>query len=229
MNNQKIIQLITSIKGTDSFEELAQKLQFSGLKISASSLKKYVAKKNDTRFPSYETLEKLIGYGQHINVEVPTIDEIIADFKQKNAVTLRKYVAESRLSGFGSGNVFNIPVLGSVPAGIPVLSEENINGYLPLPRLFLEDPKTAFCLEVFGDSMVDVGIEDGDTVLVQQQNTAESGQTVIARIDGEVTCKRFYLTKDKIRLEPANSKYKALESQNVEIIGRVIRIFKKID
>jgi repressor LexA len=122
--------------------------------------------------------------------------------------------------------VVEVPVIGRVPAGGPVLSEETIIGYLPLPRRFAEEG--FICLEVRGDSMEGVGIYDGDHVLVKLQPTAENGQTVVARVEGEVTVKRFYRVGDKVRLEPANANYRPIEPGQVEIIGVVKKVIRDV-
>ncbi|MGB9885718.1 MAG: transcriptional repressor LexA [Moorellales bacterium] len=122
--------------------------------------------------------------------------------------------------------VVEVPVIGRVPAGGPVVSEETVIGYLPLPRRFAEEG--FICLEVSGDSMEGVGIYDGDCVLVRLQPTAENGQTVVARVDGEVTVKRFYRVGNKVRLEPANAGYRPIEPQQVEIIGVVKKVIRDV-
>jgi len=124
--------------------------------------------------------------------------------------------------------VVELPILGRVPAGGPVLSEEHIRGYMAMPSRLVKEP--AFILEVTGNSMQDMGIDDGDYVLVRVQPRAENGQVVIARIDGEVTCKRFYLTGSHVTLEPANQTLRPLRvpAEKVEIIGIVTRVIKKV-
>ncbi|MBU4534208.1 MAG: transcriptional repressor LexA [Firmicutes bacterium] len=125
-----------------------------------------------------------------------------------------------------TGSIVEVPLLGRVPAGGPVLAEENILEHIPFAARFVREP--AFCLEVKGDSMIDLGIEEGDIVLVRAQPVAENGQTVIARVDGEVTCKRFYAWDGKIRLEPANRAYRPIVGNEVEILGVVSYLVKKI-
>ncbi len=123
--------------------------------------------------------------------------------------------------------VVSLPIVGTVPAGTPILAEENIEGVMPLPSMFIKG-KNDFLLKVRGDSMEDVNISDGDLVLVHQQPTAENGQTVIARINGAVTCKRFYRLNGKCKLEPANANYKPIDCTEVEIIGIVTRVIKEV-
>lgn len=124
-------------------------------------------------------------------------------------------------------NVKSLPIIGIVPAGMPILAEENIEGYMPLPSKFVKG-ENDFLLKVRGDSMEDVNISDGDLILVHQQPTAENGQTVIARINGEVTCKRFYKTNGKCILEPANAKYKPIDCNDIEIVGIVTKVIKDV-
>lgn len=226
MSNKKLLRLIEGIKGRDSYAELSEKmLERVGLRISVSSLKKYASIGNDTRFPSYETLQKMEEYAHEIGVNVPSPDAIIEELQgADNIIALRRISKSKQRMG-----IVDIPILGQVPAGPPLLEQENLTGYLPLPDSFVKDPSSSFLLHIRGDSMEDVGIADGDLVLVRFQQHAENGQTIIARVNGEVTCKRFYLIKDIIRLEPANSKYKALESRDIEIIGVVNRIIKQVD
>lgn len=122
--------------------------------------------------------------------------------------------------------VVEVPVLGRVPAGGPVVSEETVIGYLPLPRRYADEG--FICLEVRGDSMEGAGIYDGDHVLVKLQPTAENGQTVVARVGGEVTVKRFYRVGDKVRLEPANAAHRPIEPEEVEIIGVVKKVIRDV-
>ncbi|MEW5762567.1 MAG: transcriptional repressor LexA [Bacillota bacterium] len=120
------------------------------------------------------------------------------------------------------------PLLGRVPAGPPLAGEENVLGYVVLPPP-LAGPDT-FCLEVRGDSMRDMGIGHGDYLIVRAQNTADNGQVVVARVEGEVTCKRFYRAGRRVRLEPANPAYRTLEvdAAAVSIVGVVTGIIKKV-
>lgn len=222
MGATKVARLIEIIKGDKTYPELQTDVELkTGVRIGISSFQKYIYGK---RFPTYETLVALEDYANGIGAVVPSISEIVSAMQEESLSSMRRInaVAEDKLE------VYQVPIIGSVPAGGPILAEENLMGYMPIPSLFLKGGQEVFCLKVNGDSMVDIDIEDGDYVLVQQQYTAENGQTVIARINGEVTVKRFYLTKDTVRLEPANKKFKAIESREVEIVGVVIKVIKDI-
>ena len=226
MSNKKIAELVLALKGKNSFEDLEMSLKSFGVTISVSSLKKYVSSTNDKRFPSYETLDGLGEYAKQRNIKVPSTEEITAEFHGSNLSSPKRFVSMEIGHGF---SVVNIPIIGLVPAGGHILAQENIEGVMPMLSLSVRDPENTFCLKVHGDSMIDIGIEDGDSVLIHSQSTAENGQTVIARIDGAVTCKRFYWIADKVKLEPASSKYKSIQSQNIEIVGVVTRINKNLD
>ncbi len=118
-----------------------------------------------------------------------------------------------------------VPMVGTVRAGTPVLAVENIEEYIPLPYTFVKT-KNAFMLQVEGNSMVDVGIFEGDLVLVRQQDTADNGDIVVALLEDEATVKTFYKEKHSIRLQPENPELKPIISKNVRILGKVIGVVR---
>lgn len=123
---------------------------------------------------------------------------------------------------------FDVPVLGRVTAGAPILAVENIEEYFPIPKDFV-DHEDVFILRIKGDSMVEAGILNGDYVLVSQQETAANGEIVVALIDGEEsTVKRFYHEGNRIRLQPENSTMEPIYSDDVAILGKVIGVFRRI-
>jgi repressor LexA len=121
----------------------------------------------------------------------------------------------------------NVPVVGHVTAGEPILAEQNIEDYFPLPKMMVHRD-TVFLLKVRGDSMINAGILDGDLVIVRQQSTANNSEIIVAMLDGEATVKRFYKEKDHIRLQPENDLYEPLCSPNVTVIGKVIGVFRNV-
>jgi repressor LexA len=127
--------------------------------------------------------------------------------------------------------VTNIPIVGEIAAGAPVLAEENITGYMPVPKEFLKD-EDSFALKVRGDSMVNKGIFNGDYIMVKKQNTASNGDTVVAMIldfEAEATVKTFYDDGDYFRLQPENSYMQPIIIKNKEqlqIIGIVSGVFR---
>ena len=125
--------------------------------------------------------------------------------------------------------VSNLPVVGTIACGTPLLAEENIESYLPIPKEFLGNGKH-FILRAKGESMINAGINDGDYIIVKQQETAEEGQIVVALIDDEATLKRYYLDKSKkqIRLHPENDNMQDMFFKNIVIQGVAIKIIKDL-
>lgn len=119
----------------------------------------------------------------------------------------------------------SIPIIGNVAAGQPILAQENIEDYFPVPADVV--PKgECFILNVRGDSMINAGILDGDRVLVHACNTAEDGDMVVALIDDSATVKTFYKEKDHIRLQPQNDAMEPIIVDDCQILGRVFGIFR---
>ena len=123
--------------------------------------------------------------------------------------------------------ITEVPIVGKIAAGEPLLAEHNIEGTLPLPGGMVSDDN-AFALRVKGDSMVNAGIFDGDYVVVKGQSAAEQGDIVVALLEDEATVKRFYLEDDKIRLQPENPVMPPIFAKNVVILGKVIGLFRRM-
>lgn len=121
----------------------------------------------------------------------------------------------------------DIPILGRVTAGSPILAVENIEDTFPIPLEIVEG-HDVFMLKIQGESMIDAGILDGDLVLVQEQNSAMNGEIVVALLEEEATVKRFYKEKDKIRLQPENQFMSPIYPENISILGKVIGLYRKI-
>lgn len=119
----------------------------------------------------------------------------------------------------------NVPVVGTVTAGQPILAVENIETYFPMPMEYMPNVQT-FMLKVKGESMVNAGIFDGDKILVQQQNTARNGDFVVALIDDSVTVKTFYKEDNHIRLQPENDTMSPIIVDDCKILGKVIGLFR---
>ena len=125
-------------------------------------------------------------------------------------------------------DVIHVPVVGQVTAGQPILAEENIEEYFPLPKVMVRND-TVFLLRVRGDSMINAGIMNGDYVIVRRQETAQSGEIVVAMLEDEATVKRIYKEKDHIRLEPENDLYEPIRSPFISVIGKVIGVFRTVN
>ncbi|MCL2707710.1 MAG: transcriptional repressor LexA [Defluviitaleaceae bacterium] len=120
----------------------------------------------------------------------------------------------------------NVPIVGDVAAGVPILAEENIEDTFPIPIDYVKND-TCFMLHVKGDSMIDEGILDGDLVLVRQQQTASNGDIVIAMMDDSATVKTFYRENGHIRLQPANVAFSPIIVRDCEILGKVIGLYRR--
>ena len=119
----------------------------------------------------------------------------------------------------------NVPMVGQVAAGEPILAEQNITNYFPIPMEFMPNNDT-FMLTVKGESMVNVGIYDGDYVLVEQCNTARNGEIVVALVEDSATVKTFYKEEGYYRLQPENDFMDPIIVTNCEILGKVIGVFR---
>lgn len=124
------------------------------------------------------------------------------------------------------GRIHAVPVVGRVAAGQPILAAENIEQTLPLPQEFAGEQ--TFILRVRGESMIEAGILDGDYVVVRQQTTASNGEIVVAMIDDEATVKTFYKEATRVRLQPENRTLDPIYARDVQILGKVVALFRKL-
>ena len=121
--------------------------------------------------------------------------------------------------------VAQIPLVGTVAAGIPLLAEENVTEYFPIPVDILPNQKV-FMLTVKGDSMINCGILNGDKVIVEQQNTCRDGEIVVALVEDSATVKRFYKENGHIRLQPENDSMDPIIVPDCQILGKVFGVFR---
>lgn len=122
--------------------------------------------------------------------------------------------------------VVNVPIVGTVTAGQPILAVENIEGYFPVPMDYMPNAET-FMLKVKGESMINAGIFDGDYIIVQRQSHAQNGDFVVALIEDSVTVKTFYKENGCYRLQPENDYMSPIIVPEVEILGKVIGLFRR--
>jgi repressor LexA len=120
-----------------------------------------------------------------------------------------------------------LPLVGQVAAGQPVLAEENIEEYVPVPQIAGGD-EGEFVLRVKGDSMVGAGIFEGDYVVVRPQETAGDGEIVVALVEDEATVKRFFKEEDHVRLQPENDTLDPIRSRDVQLLGRVVGVCRRV-
>ena len=121
--------------------------------------------------------------------------------------------------------VVNVPLLGRVAAGEPLLAVENVETYFPIPAEYMPNEET-FMLKVKGESMINAGIFDGDNILVQKQSTASDGDMVVALVDDSATVKTFYKEKDHYRLQPENDNMEPIIVEDCTVFGKVFGVFR---
>lgn len=121
----------------------------------------------------------------------------------------------------------DIPIVGKITAGVPILAVENIEDTYPVP-LDMVEGHDVFMLTVQGESMIDAGILDGDLVLIKEQQSAVNGDIVVALLGEDATLKRFFKEKDRIRLQPENQFMEPIYSKDVSVLGKVIGLYRKL-
>ena len=167
-----------------------------------------------------------------VHVHLKALEEkgyINRDPLKSRSITLVNAPARAFGTAIGDAdyNIIELPVVGDVAAGSPILAEENITSTMSLPIEIVGDSAT-FMLSVHGDSMVEAGINDGDYIVVREQQTADNGDIVVALIDDGATVKRFYKEDGHIRLQPENSSMEPIIVDDCAIVGKVVAQFRRI-
>jgi repressor LexA len=188
------------------------------------------------------TIEKFVSDYTDSNGISPTMQEV-ADGVGSSKATVQRYIAQLcddgilDYSGYRTmtstktkAAAIRVPVLGTIACGIPKFAEENIEEYVRLP-VALFGKGNFFILRAYGDSMIEAGIDNGDLVLIRQQNYADEGQIVVALMEDEATLKRFYPEpkKHRIRLHPENSRMDDIYVDNCEIQGVAVKVLKDLE
>ena len=163
----------------------------------------------------YDFLKEKAQYGVP-----PSVREICAATGLKSTSTMNRSIHIE-----GTEETTQVPILGRVTAGLPVLAIEEVQGYLPYSARHAAG-KELFALHVDGMSMKNAGILDGDYVIAERTPTADDGAIVVALIEDEATVKRLYREKDTIRLQPENPDFEPIYSQNVSVLGKVVAVLR---
>ena len=167
----------------------------------------------------------------------PTVREICAATGLRSTSTVHAHLKTLERMGYisrgaglnrsirieGAMPTAQVPILGRVTAGTPILAAEDIEGYIPFPH---RDDRELFALHVMGLSMRDAGILDGDYVIAEKTPTADDGEIVVAMIEDEATVKRLYREADCIRLQPENPDFEPIYSDQVYVLGRVVAVVR---
>lgn len=169
--------------------------------------------------------------GEHFGISLRAVQDHIAALQKKGFLSQTQKRARSLnviSSASSDSRVFvsKVPLLGTVAAGKPLLSEENLDGYVNLTEPFVRPGKSYFALRVRGQSMIEAGILEGDLAVIEQSQTAVDGQIVVAVIDNAITLKRFYKEADRIRLQPENAAFQPIYSTEVTIVGILSNIVR---
>jgi repressor LexA len=169
--------------------------------------------------------------GEYFGISLRAVQDHIAALQKKGYLSQTQKRARS-LNVISRANlephafVRRVPLLGTVAAGKPLLSEENLDGYVNLTEPFVRPGKSYFALRVRGQSMIEAGILEGDLAVIEQAQTAVDGQIVVAVIDNAITLKRFYKEADRIRLQPENSSFQPIYATDVTIVGILSNIVR---
>ncbi|EJP6471329.1 transcriptional repressor LexA [Clostridium botulinum] len=123
--------------------------------------------------------------------------------------------------------VINVPIVGTITAGNPILAIENIEDVFPLPIDYVKNTKDLFMLKVSGESMIEAGILDGDLAIIEKTDSANNGDIVVALIDNEATLKRFFKESSYIRLQPENKSMEPIILENCKVLGILVGIYRK--
>ena len=169
--------------------------------------------------------------GEHFNISLRAVQDHIAALQKKGFLAQTQKRARS-LSVINGANVSSspfvskVPLLGTVAAGKPLLSEENLDGYVNLTEPFVRPGKTYFALRVRGTSMINAGILEGDLAVIEQTSVAVDGQIVVAVVDDAITLKRFYKEASGIRLQPENPAFEPILRKDVRVVGTLSNIVR---
>lgn len=170
--------------------------------------------------PSVREIGKHVGLRSSSSVHAHLMKLREAGYLEKDAHKTRSLVVKGMAAA-----VPQVPILGKVTAGAPILAVESIEGYLPY------EPASGygeyFALRIQGDSMIDAGILDGDYIIVRQQDMAKRGQIVVALLDDEATCKTFEIQDGHVWLMPENPAYSPIDGENARILGVVVALHRE--
>ena len=167
----------------------------------------------------------------------PSVREICAATGLRSTSTVHSHLKSLEALGYitrdaglnrsihivGAASAKQVPILGKVTAGLPILAVEDIEGYIPYPD---KSDKELYALHVDGVSMIGAGILDGDYVIAERTPTVENGEIVVGMIDDEATVKRFYRENGTLRLQPENPDYEPIISDEITILGKVIAVIR---
>ncbi len=168
---------------------------------------------------------------EHFNISIRAVQDHIAALQKKGFITIKPKSSRSirvmQNEDVESGAfIRRVPVLGTVAAGKPLLSEENLDGFVNLTEPFVRPGKSYFALRVRGTSMINAGILEGDLAIVEQQETAVNGQIVVAVINDAITLKRYFREDGRVKLQPENPEFQPIYCTDLRIVGVLSNIVR---
>ena len=203
---------------------ITKQIQSNGYAPSVREIGKAVGLSSTATVHSHlQKLEKL-GYIKKENQKGRTL-RILK--KEDDLYEPKRLQREPSKAFYNKKEMVDVPVVGKITAGSPILAVQNVTDTFPIPLDFVGNSQS-FMLVVSGESMIEAGILDGDYILVRRQNVAENGEILVALIDDEATVKTFYKEKDHIRLQPENSTMDPIIVPDCKILGKVIGVFRKM-
>ena len=170
--------------------------------------------------------------GENFGISLRAVQDPIAACQKKGYLSQCQKRSRSfrviKGDNFSESKAFvtKVPKLGTIAAGKPLLSEENLDGYVTIAEPFVKPGKTYFALNVRGASMVNAGILEGDLAIIEQTEMAAEGQIVVAVVDNAITLKRFYKEQDRIRLQPENPDFQPIYASDVKIAGIMVGLVR---
>lgn len=170
--------------------------------------------------------------GENFGISLRAVQDHIAACQKKGYLSQCQKRSRSfrviKGDNFSESKAFvtKVPKLGTIAAGKPLLSEENLDGYVTIAEPFVKPGKTYFALNVRGASMVNAGILEGDLAIIEQTEMAAEGQIVVAVVDNAITLKRFYKEQDRIRLQPENPDFQPIYTSDVKIAGIMVGLVR---
>ena len=180
-----------------------------------------------------QTMPSVQMIADHIGIAKGTVSKYLTYMESKGLITKSNpnYSFSTKLIDKRMVNIYEVPVVGEIACGTPILAEENIESFLTISGSFLGKGKF-FVLVAKGDSMINAGIDNGDYVVVRQQNCADEGQIVVALVDdGECTLKRYYKDEKlkKVRLHPENDEMEDMHFDTISIQGVAVKVIKNLE
>lgn len=203
---------------------ITKQIQTNGYAPSVREIGKAVGLSSTATVHSYLKKLEELGYIKKENQKGRTLRILKQEDEFYDASKLAK---NSQKAFFNKKELVDVPLVGKITAGSPILAVQNITDTFPIPTDVVGN-SMSFMLVVSGESMIEAGILDGDFILVRRQSVAENGEIVVALIDDEATVKTFYKEADHIRLQPENSTMDPIIVPDCQILGKVIGVFRKM-